>query len=115
MLGREPREITRHYYNKKGQVVRSVTVKEAEWTDEDLALHTAHVQEQAGRCPGVCGLPLDETTAMADGEPVHTFTVSLPHRCHACDAVMRAQDEAEQRNVVRPGALLRHVEKVCDC
>jgi len=96
-------------------LVRSVTTREPEWTEEDVAWHTAYLREQNSRCPGPCGLPLDETTDMANGRPVHTYKVPAPARCQACDVLIQAQDAADKDKVKRPGALLRHIERTCDC
>lgn len=52
---------------------------------------------------------------MANGRPAHKYTVPYSSRCQACDALFRAEEEAEKQKVKRPGALLRHVEKSCDC
>jgi len=52
---------------------------------------------------------------MANGRPVHTYKVPAPARCQACDVLIQAQDAADKDKVKRPGALLRHIERTCDC
>lgn len=112
-MGREPRSVTRHHYDKQGRLVRSVTTREPLWTDEDVAWATAFRLELKQRCPGPCGLPLSETTAMENGRPKHTYRVPEPARCQACDALVRDEEKTKDRR--RPEALLRHVERTCDC
>lgn len=48
---------------------------------------------------------------MRDGEPVHTYRVPPPRRCHACDARQKAQDEAAKKKMVRPEAALWFIEQ----
>lgn len=50
---------------------------------------------------------------MENGRPKHTYKVPEPARCHACDALVRDGERAKDRQ--RPEALLRHVERTCDC
>ncbi|MFB4280852.1 hypothetical protein ACBJ59_36570 [Nonomuraea sp. MTCD27] len=48
---------------------------------------------------------------MRDGDPVHTYKVPPARRCHACDARIAAEDEDAKKKVIRPQALLRHIEQ----
>ncbi len=73
-------------------MVRSVTVFDPDYTEDDMAAALDWLGEKANECPG-CHLPLDETTA-ADREDVyHTDLV----RCHSCasrESAFRAHGEA---------------------
>lgn len=69
-------------------MVRSVTVFDEDWTEEDMAAALDWQTEQANRCPG-CGLPTDETT---DPERDGLYVAELV-TCHAC-----AAGDKEQRN-----------------
>lgn len=60
-------------------MIRSVTVFEEDWTEEDMAAALDWQTEQANRCPG-CGFPFDETTDPGAEEKYDTELV----RCHAC-------------------------------
>ncbi len=91
LLGREPAQIIEYEYDEHGRVARAVVTTEPRWTPEDMAWALAWIAEQADLCPG-CRLPLSETTAMRDGEPVHTYTVDLPRVCRACEALAKRQD-----------------------
>lgn len=91
LLGREPAQITEYEDDEQGRLVRSVTTWEPRWTPEDMAWALAWMAEQADRCPG-CRMALAETTAMRDGEAVHTYTVDLPRVCRACEAIAKGQD-----------------------
>lgn len=112
LLGRELRSVTTYEYDDTGRLVRSVTVHESPWTEEDLGWAKAHQQNLDDRCPGPCGLPLSETTAMANGEPVHSYEVELPMRCQACDELAKKQEaHGESGQVIRPQALLWTVRR----
>lgn len=111
LLGREPAEITIYEYDDDGRLTRSVTTREPRWTEEDIAWALAGIEEQADRCPK-CSLPLSETTAMNDGEPVHVYKVPKPKRCHGCDARIKAQDEDAKMPSKRPDARMWVVEEV---
>ena len=58
MAGWEPATVTHYEYDDDGRLVRSVTVSEAEWSPEDVALLVA--SRQAERELGSHGIPLSE-------------------------------------------------------
>lgn len=109
LLGRQARAVTTIRTGPAGEQVIE-TVWDSEWLDEDYAWSAAYLRWLAGKCPG-CRLDLVDTTAMQDGEPVHTYTVPKPRRCHGCDARVAAKDEHAKKKVIRPEALLWYVEQ----
>jgi hypothetical protein len=86
--------------------VKSVTVAEPEWTEQDRAEILALGMWRAQQCP-LHGGPLAECTSHEDDGP--QFRVSK-RRCRAHDEVLLAQDGLQ--NTVRPGALLWTVTRV---
>lgn len=81
-----------------------MTTRESEWLDEDVAWAQAHEEELADKCPR-CGQPLSESTAMANGEPVHSYVVDDPARCYSCDELIKKQEAHGKRgHIVRPEA-----------
>jgi hypothetical protein len=104
LLGRATVSRTVYHRDEAGQVTHSETTSDPEWTDEDVAWHKAFLRWQKDQCPG-CGLQLSETTEMHDGEPVRSYTVPLPVRCHACTALAKAQDKHSKHKVAHPHAL----------
>lgn len=92
LLGRVPLVTTIYHRGETNHVTHSETTSEPEWTDEDVAWHMAYLRWKADQCPQ-CGLQLSETTEMRDGEPVRTYTVPHPFRCHACTAIARSQEQ----------------------
>lgn len=87
--GREPRQVTTHTYDEAGRLVRSVTVREPEWTEQDLAGAIALLKVEADTCPG-CGEPLSEATHPdAEGG----YQADLPTRCHACTELNRVREK----------------------
>lgn len=109
LLGRQAQATTEFVY-EGDRLVGTVTTWEARWLPEDVSWAQAWRRWVAGKCPH-CGLQLDETTAMKDGEPVHTYRVPDPARCYGCDALLKDDAERAKKAQVRPGALLRHVEQ----
>lgn len=91
LLGREPRSVTTFEYDEStGRLARAITVRESLWLEEDRDAAQAELQEQRGRCPGQCGLPLDTTVGEAnDGK----FVAPPPYRCHACEVIVARQKE----------------------
>lgn len=89
--GREPRQVTTYTYDEGGRVVRSVTVREPEWTKQDLAEASALLQVEADTCRG-CGQPMSESTQV---EAEDGYDVDLPTRCHACTELNRVRDRYE--------------------
>ncbi len=60
--GREPAEITTHEYDGAGRLVRSVTVREPLYTDQDRAELEALAMYRDRLCPR-CGRPIEVCTA----------------------------------------------------
>ncbi|ETK36123.1 hypothetical protein [Microbispora sp. ATCC PTA-5024] len=111
LLGREPAQIVEVEYDRAGRLVRAVVTSEPRWTPEDVAWALAKMAEDADRCPG-CHLSLTETTAMKDGEPVHSYKVDHPRRCQACDEKLKQQEaHAKRGKVERPDALIWEIEQ----
>ena len=92
LLGREPAEVTTHHY-EDGVLVRSVTVREAEFTAADLALLRGHLRDS--REPrGTHGVLLSEAMSR-DGDPANRkakfrWVAALPRT----DFVQKAIDDA---------------------
>jgi YD repeat-containing protein len=114
LLGREPEAVTEYEYNPDGRLVRSITTTEPRWLPEDVAWAFAWMLEQADRCPGDCGLPLSETTAMRDGEPVHSYRVPTPRVCRACEEKIKEQRKTAEKYGPDPiaGARIWEIEQV---
>ena len=55
-------EETRHFYNRRGRLVRSVTVREPEWTEQDRAEILALGLYRSRLCP-LHGGPIEECTS----------------------------------------------------
>lgn len=104
--------MTEYSYDEDGRLVSSITTREPEWTEEDLAWARAWQDEQNDKCPR-CRLPLSETTAMANGRPVHSYVADEPARCYGCDAIARLRESGEKR--LRPDALLDIARRTCSC
>ena len=104
--GWEPAETTVHEYDG-GRLVRSVTSREPEWSEQDRAWLLALAGWRASLCPCGCGLPAEQTLAHEnDG---HTFVVQPPTRCRARTALSIAQ--AQAADSPQPEALLWSVER----
>lgn len=99
MEGREPTSTTSYEYDDTGRVVRSVTVREPEWTALDTAELLALQLYRQGLCP-LHGGPLADCTSSEDTGP--QFAVRAV-RCRAEDELIAAQ-QATNRD--RPGAVL---------
>jgi len=97
--------VTEYEYDEAGRLLRSVTTREPEWSEEDAAWMLALAAYRRGLCP-LCGRPLEECTAQdADG----AYTVPPPTRCHATTALMVAQER--YRDTPQAGALLWVAER----
>lgn len=101
---------TVYTYDEAGRLASAITTWEPEWLEEDVAWAKAYLRERADHCPG-CGLPMTETMAMQDGEPVHTYLVRPPARCHACTALHKAQDKRAERSGTYDPSLFFRVER----
>lgn len=82
-------------------MVRSVTVFDEDFTEEDMAAALEWQTEQANKCSG-CGFSFDETTALGRDE---SFVAELVV-CHACASADRAerafrQDDGDMAGVRR--------------
>lgn len=97
---------TRHVYDRRGRQIRSVTVSEPRWTDEDRAEVLAWALYRRSLCPCGCGHPARETTSHEETGPQYKATRI---RCRARDVLQLAQDEL--RDVERPEALLWQVQR----
>lgn len=104
--GWEPTETTEYEYDDGGRLVRSVTVREPEWSEQDRAWMAALAAYRTTRCPN-CGGDLGECTAHeSDGR---TFVVPDPVRCRARTAL--AIKQAQYQDATQPEALLWRVER----
>ena len=75
--------------------MRSVTVREPEWTEQDLAEVLAYADYEAGLCPGGCGHLLSDTTTHEDDGPEFDATATT---CRACAARLEAQRAKADNN-----------------
>lgn len=86
MNGWEPAEVTSYEYDDAGRLVRTVTVREAEWTRDEVALFVAARRVEADMGPH--GIPWSRAVdpdAKFMADPVPTLN-------KAVDAVARAED-----------------------
>lgn len=107
VLGEGTRSVmTIEWDEETGRPLRVVTVHESPWSEEDFAYAAAYEQEVADQCP-TCTQPLSESTAMKDGEPLHSYIVGNPARCHSCDELIKKEEaHGKSGRVDRPGALI---------
>lgn len=98
--GWEPRETTRHHY-RKGRLVRSVTVREPEFDDDDRAWFLALAYWRDTRCPH-CGNDIRDCTAP---EEQMVVDVPPPRRCRVTDEISLAR-ATTYKDTPRPHALL---------
>lgn len=66
-----------------------MTVREPEWTEQDLAEAMALLKVEADTCQG-CGEPRSETTSP---KAAGGYDVDGPVRCHACAALNVERDK----------------------
>ncbi|MGC5019009.1 hypothetical protein [Micromonospora sp. DT47] len=104
--GWEPAESTSYEYDG-GRLVRSVTVRESEWSDADRAWMAALVGYRATLCPCGCGHLADDTLAHEDDG--RRWVAPPPARCRARTALAIAQ--AQHQDSPQPEALLWRVER----
>lgn len=88
----------------RGRLVRSVTVHDAGWTDEDRGWALGERANAAAMCPGGCGHPLDEST---DPDNEGEYEAPLPTVCFAC---LRLRKREKEYIDADPGHLF-HVSK----
>lgn len=109
LLGRQRTSVTTHEYEPdtldehgnvlaRGRLIRSVTVHDPEWTEEDLGWAFAERGNAAATCGG-CGHYLDEST-----DPDVDWEVPLPTICFACRALEKAKAPYQEPDV-EPGHL----------
>ncbi|MBP2704395.1 hypothetical protein JOL79_11280 [Microbispora sp. RL4-1S] len=85
----------------RGRLIRSVTVHDAAWTEEDRAWAQADKANAASMCPAGCGNYLDEST---DPDRAGQWEVPQPTVCFACRALEKAK-APYRANDVEPGHL----------
>jgi hypothetical protein len=90
-------------------MVRTVVLREPDWTEQDRAEAQALLFYRAGICPGGCGQPLTESTSNYETGPQYG---AKRIRCRACDARAELAEEMSAKKVDRPEAVLVRVEKV---
>jgi hypothetical protein len=66
--GREPAEETRHHYDRRGRLIRSVTIREPRYTEQDRAELIALALYREGLCPK-CGRPQRVCTSHEEQGP----------------------------------------------
>lgn len=94
--------MTTFEYDDAGRVVRAVTVSEALWTPDDVAVALAS-RHAAGAPRGAHGLLLSEVT---DPEHAAEWDVPLPKRDFALKKLNEAQAERRKRYPDDDGASL---------
>jgi hypothetical protein len=105
-MGCEPREVTTFERDADGQVVRAVTVREPEWTDQDRGWVLALLAEQADTCGG-CGQPVSECF---DPKTMREWQ-AVERQCQAC-RVVEAQHEANAEASTRRRGLRVGVRRI---
>lgn len=93
--GRELVEETVHEYDDQGRLVRSVTTREAMWTELDQAKILALGMYRATLCPS-CHRPMDECQSYNGWEPEFKVDVA---RCHATYARLAAKESDELKGM----------------
>ena len=95
---------TRHVYDRRGRLIRSVTTREPEWTELDQAEVLALAEYRASLCPCGCGFPAADTTAPEATGPVFVVGRST---CNARLALLEAQRGADAGKPASPNAPAR--------
>jgi hypothetical protein len=85
--GREPAETTEHQYDGAGRLVRSMTVREPLYTEQDRAELLAYELYLEGLCP-LCGQPVEVCTSHEETGPEFTATYTM---CRATAAQLERQ------------------------
>jgi len=65
--------VTEHEYDR-GRLVRSVTTRESEWTDQDRTEVLALAEYEASLCPCGCGHLYEDSTSNWDAGPEFVVT-----------------------------------------
>ncbi|MFF0823066.1 hypothetical protein ACFYUR_22115 [Micromonospora haikouensis] len=101
--------MTRHYHDRRGRLVRSVTTREPAWTEQDRAEVIALAYyRRTELCPCGCGHRYADTTSPEETGPQFVASRVV---CRARLALLEAQRAAETQDIVG-GARLWHVRKV---
>jgi hypothetical protein len=74
-----------------------VTVREREWTEQDLAEAIALLKVEADTCPG-CREPLSEST---DPDAEGGYDIDLPTVCHACTPLNKTREKYAEAGMDR--------------
>jgi hypothetical protein len=98
--GWEPTTTTTYEYDDQNRIVRSTTLTEPEFDDEQRGLMLALQVYEDLRCDG-CGGNLEETTAP---ENEGRYRVSKS-RCHKCDAIGIAAEQHDKDGAPRMHAV----------
>lgn len=87
MDGREPVEETRHFHDRHGRLIRSVTTRESRFTEQDRAELLGLALYREGLCP-LCRRPLEVCTADESKPDTARFEVSW----QVCNATRRLSE-----------------------
>lgn len=93
MEGREPLEVTDYEYDDAGRLVRAVTSRESEWTEQDTAEQLALAEYRDTLC-GCCGMP--KAIVQGPEKDLPRLVVSKRY-CHARRTLIESQ-QAFTRN-----------------
>jgi len=107
-LGWEAAAVTTYEYDLTGRLIRSVTLPEAEWDQDDRDLALSLLAYEAELCPG-CRQPLAQTTAAGNE---YRYRSGPAIRCHRCTASQQAA--AAYQDSPSPEALFIPVEFLRD-
>lgn len=105
--GWEPRTVTTYEYDEGGRLVRSVTVTEREWDDDQRELAYGLARWEASLCPG-CGGDLAETT---DPSAEYAWRRTGPQRCYRCQMLEMYQEAEAKAQTAQPQSLLYQLER----
>lgn len=79
-------------YDRRGRLIRSVTVREPEWTDRDQAEILALALYRSRLCPCGCGYLFADTTSHEETGPAFVASRTV---CRARMALLEAQRGAD--------------------
>ncbi|MEU4367557.1 hypothetical protein [Micromonospora chersina] len=85
---------TRYHYDRRNRLIRSITHRESEWTEQDRAEVLALRAYRAERCPCGCGQKYVDTTSPEETGPHFVVERKV---CRARLALVEAQ-EANKRD-----------------
>jgi hypothetical protein len=106
--GWEPAEVTTYEYDDDGRLIRSTTVREAEWGEVDRGAMLALAAYEASICTG-CRQPMSQSM---DPDTQFKWRGQILAQCHACYAVGAYHDDLQKQDQpqiqsLRLGAVLR--------